>query len=332
MSYIGLKESLAIVKESNSIYQFIFTSSRNVKRFSVDNLVTDLISELTDFIPLDKIYSRLESRYSSEVISQAISSLEKEGIIRVRPEKKIALDRQLLFIDEYTSSWDETITIQKKINNSSVLILGLGGVGSWIANGCNQIGIGTLGFLDDDIVDETNLNRQFFSLDDLNRKKTDVFTERFKNKKIFSYDLRINSSTDFNSILENYDLIINCMDSPSVQQTSQWLDAYANKNNIPYIVAGGYNLHIGMIGPLIIPGITKTLDDFLKFQRDNDPLANFEKIKDIQEGGNLGPVAGTIANLQTMEIFKYFSGISDNNINKFAEFNVMNYQIDWRHY
>jgi molybdopterin/thiamine biosynthesis adenylyltransferase len=87
-----------------------------------------------------------------------------------------------------------------------------------------------------------------------------------------------------------------------------------------------------MIGPIIIPGKTATFNDFLNFQRESDPLKDFEKIKDIEDTGNLGPIAGAIANIQVMEIFKYLTGKGELNLNKFAEIDFLNFNFEWRNF
>lgn len=87
-----------------------------------------------------------------------------------------------------------------------------------------------------------------------------------------------------------------------------------------------------MIGPIIIPGKTLKFADFLEYQKKNDKLSGFEKIKDIKATGNLGPIAGAIANIQVMEIFKYLSGIDKVNLNKFEEVDFMDLSISWNQF
>ena len=332
MTYLSLKESMAVVEEHDTKYQFVFSSSRKVKSFAVDPLVKKIIQTLEDPMTHEDFTKEMSREFDPVCVQNAMNALEHEGIVRLRPDKRETLDRQLLFIDEYTNSWNETLQKQKDLEQSSVLVLGLGGVGSWIAKGAYQLGIGTIGLLDPDRVELSNLNRQCYSPSDIDKLKIDAMKNQLLGKNAHTYTLKIRSAADLKQIPYKYDLIVNCMDAPSVQQTSKWVDIFANETNTPYIVAGGYNLHIGMIGPMIIPGKTRTLDDFLTYQKQNDSLANFQKLKDVEEGGNLGPVAGTIANLQSMEMFKYFTGIGENNLNRFAEFNVMNYDIEWRNF
>ena len=52
----------------------------------------------------------------------------------------------------------------KLLQNKSVLILGVGGVGGYVAEALARSNIGTLILVDFDIVDETNINRQIIAL------------------------------------------------------------------------------------------------------------------------------------------------------------------------
>ena len=61
---------------------------------------------------------------------------------------------------------------QKKIVNSKVLIVGMGGLGCPAAEFLTRSGIGTLGIIDNDLVNLSNIHRQsLFNEKDLNRTK-----------------------------------------------------------------------------------------------------------------------------------------------------------------
>lgn len=67
------------------------------------------------------------------------------------------------------------------IKKTSVLIIGLGGVGSYALESLARSGIGRLIIIDNDIVDITNLNRQLMSLhSNIGKYKVDVWEERIK--------------------------------------------------------------------------------------------------------------------------------------------------------
>jgi uncharacterized FlgJ-related protein len=111
-----LKESSYILKETEDVYQVIFTATRKIKRISVDSLVRDMIINLERGQSYSDLRKSLE-RYSSVDVRSCLNTLESEGIVRqYTSEKTGRYSRQLLFIDELTDSWEETLRLQKKID------------------------------------------------------------------------------------------------------------------------------------------------------------------------------------------------------------------------
>ncbi len=331
MNKIKLKESIYVLKESENFYKFIFTSTRKIKTFKVDLLVKSLIDYLGSPKEEKQIFNQFKN-YNEKNLSNCINSLEKEGIIRKYNEEDIKgkYAKQVLFLDELTSSWKETIDLQHKIEKSKISVFGIGGIGTWIVNSLSQIGVKEIRISDPDKIEENNLNRQlYFSKKDIGKYKVDVIKDKLEDTKIIGYKKLVSDNENLEEIIKETDFIVNCADHPSVEKTTSIIDKYAEKLNIPYCVAGGYNMHLGMVGPIIIPGKTVTFQDFLDYQKSNDSLSYLEKVKDIDQTGNLGPIAGAIANIQSMEIFKYLIGKGNLNLNKFAEIDFMDFNVNW---
>lgn len=333
---IKIKPSIYVLEESEDRYKFILTSSRRVLTFNVDSLVKDIIKSLSEEKDYDSFHEELVSKgYPQDKIGRCIGAMESGGILRILEggNSDIKYTRQLEFLDEFTESYAETKRLHDKVRSSKIAIFGVGGIGSWIVNGLSQIGIGSLAICDPDRVELTNLNRQlFFQEQDVGRYKVDVIREKIPDTKIETHKLFVSPNEDLEHIIKNTNFVVNCADSPSVQATSEIIDSYAKKHNIPYLVSGGYNLHLGMVGPIIIPGKTLNFQDFLDYQIRNDKLSSFRKIKDIESTGNLGPIAGAVANMQVMEIFKYLTGIGKVNLNKFGEIDFMDLSISWNQF
>jgi len=331
---LKLKESIYILKESSDLYQVIFTGIRRIKRFKVDNLVKDIIDYLK--VPREEnlLINELKDRYSKESITACLNSLHSQGIIRTENELiNNRFSKQILFIDELTNSREESLKLQDKIQNSTITVFGVGGIGTWIVNGLYQIGIGKIKITDPDIVEESNMNRQlFFDSNDIGKYKVDVIKRKLPDANIIAFKKTVSVSEDLEELIRGSDFLVNCADSPSVAETSIIIDQYAKRFNVAYCVAGGYNMHLGMVGPIIIPGKTATFEDFLQFQKESDTLRNFQVIKDIENTGNLGPIAGAIANIQVMEIFKYLIEKGELNLNKFAEIDFLNFNVEWRNF
>ena len=109
-----------------------------------------------------------------------------------------------------------------KLNNSSVIIFGLGGVGSYVAEALARAGIGKITIVDNDIVSESNINRQLCALHStVGKAITDVVAERIND---INPDCQITKINDFylpeNSSWfapETYDYVIDAIDTVSAK-------------------------------------------------------------------------------------------------------------------
>ena len=104
------------------------------------------------------------------------------------------------------------------IKNSSVIVFGLGGVGSAAAEALARAGVGTLGIVDKDVVDVTNINRQLIATDKtVGQNKTDAVAERLlsinPNLNIHKYNLFYLPETADSIDLSQYDFILDCIDN-----------------------------------------------------------------------------------------------------------------------
>ena len=106
---------------------------------------------------------------------------------------------------------------QKKIMSSKVLIIGMGGLGCPLALYLSGLGIGTIGIVDNDKIELSNLNRQIiYNYNDIGKYKVDVAKKRIKNinKNIFikSYKLRLSKNNILN-IIKDFDIICDGTDN-----------------------------------------------------------------------------------------------------------------------
>jgi len=107
---------------------------------------------------------------------------------------------------------------QEKLKNSKVLVFGLGGVGGAVCEALARSGVGTLGLVDKDIVDITNINRQLIATENtVGMKKTDACEKRLLeiNPRINlkKYDLFYLPETADAVILSEYDYIVDAIDN-----------------------------------------------------------------------------------------------------------------------
>lgn len=109
---------------------------------------------------------------------------------------------------------------QNKLLNSNVLIVGLGGVGSFAAEFLARAGVGSLTIVDGDDVDITNINRQLPALNStIGKDKADVVAERLLdiNPKLNLTVVKnfLSPEETYEIVDEKYDYVMDCIDSVS---------------------------------------------------------------------------------------------------------------------
>ncbi|WP_235043742.1 tRNA threonylcarbamoyladenosine dehydratase [Peptoniphilus mikwangii] len=109
-----------------------------------------------------------------------------------------------------------------RLQDSSVLVFGLGGVGGSLCEALIRAGIGKIGIVDRDIVDVTNINRQVIATQNtVGMKKTDAMYDRLISinpvVKIEKYHINLNEDTISRFNFSNYDYIADAIDTVSAK-------------------------------------------------------------------------------------------------------------------
>ncbi len=162
------------------------------------------------------------------------------------------------------------------LSTKSVLILGVGGVGGYVAESLARSGIGTLILVDFDNIDVTNINRQIIALEStIGLKKVDVLEKRIKeinkNINVMKIDKFIDSE-NYLSLFENkIDYFVDACDTVSTKKS---VIKYCLDNDIDFITSMGTGNKFDP-SKLEIVDIRKTV---------NDPLARIMRkyIKDLK--------------------------------------------------
>jgi molybdopterin/thiamine biosynthesis adenylyltransferase len=106
---------------------------------------------------------------------------------------------------------------QKKINNGRVLIVGTGGLGSAVALYLAAAGVGTIGLVDSDTVDISNLQRQIIHFtDDIDKLKVVSAKEKINQLnpgvKVVTYPTRL-TQENASDLIKDYDFIVDGTDN-----------------------------------------------------------------------------------------------------------------------
>lgn len=164
---------------------------------------------------------------------------------------------------EYLDRIEVLVTKQKlkNLKKKKVLICGIGGVGSFVAEALARSGVGHITICDFDMITESNLNRQLMtSRHNIGEQKTVALKERLEMISECKIDV-INEYIDEKfKIKKDYDYIVDCIDSLSSKFA---LVKKAHEKNIPILSS------LGTAKRLTCQNIKRTTLDKTK----NDPLA-----------------------------------------------------------
>ena len=188
---------------------------------------------------------------------------------------------------------------QKKILNSKVLIIGMGGLGCPVAEFLTRSGVGFLGIVDHDLVSLSNIHRQtLYDEKDLGKPKVKVAKKKLNNinskTKIDIYNLKLNKKK-FTKIVKNYDYIVDGTDNFETKFLINDISLKYKK----FLVTGAISKFDGHIFTFDFNNKKNPcLRCFYQEETISDDILNCEY------EGILGTIAGIIGTMQANEVLK----------------------------
>jgi adenylyltransferase/sulfurtransferase len=188
---------------------------------------------------------------------------------------------------------------QKKIIQSKVLIIGMGGLGCPVAEFLVRAGVGSLGIVDADNVDLSNIHRQsLYDMEDLKKSKVKSAEKKLKkiNPKInvHCYKIRLTKDNCMN-IIKKYNYIVDGSDNFETKFLINDLCKKLKK----FLVSGAISKFDGHVFTFDFKNKkTPCIRSFFQEKKISDDLLNCEY------EGILGTVAGNIGTIQANEILK----------------------------
>jgi molybdopterin/thiamine biosynthesis adenylyltransferase len=193
---------------------------------------------------------------------------------------------------------------QQKLLDAKVLLLGAGGLGSPTALYLAAAGVGTLGIVDDDVVDLSNLQRQVIhSTDRIGVPKVDSAEETIRalnpDVNVVKYPVRIDAS-NIMEIIEGYDVIVDGVDN---FPTRYLLNDATVRLRIPVVSASilGFDGQLSVFKPYEGPC-------YRCLFREPPPA---ELAPSCGANGVLGVLPGTMGLLQATEVIKLILDIGE---------------------
>jgi adenylyltransferase/sulfurtransferase len=198
---------------------------------------------------------------------------------------------------------------QERIRNAKVLCIGAGGLGSPALMYLAAAGVGTIGIVDFDTVDETNLHRQvLFGQSDIGKKKVDVAKSKIEESNplvlVTTYPVRVNPSNVL-EIMAGYDIVIDATDNFATRYLINDAAVLLNK---PY-VWGSVNRFDGQAAVF-----WSSLGPCYRCLHPEPPAPG--TVQNCADAGVLGVLCASIASIQVNEVIKAITGIGELQIGK----------------
>ena len=204
---------------------------------------------------------------------------------------------------------------QKKIKNSKVLIVGIGGLGNPLLTYLAASGVGNIGIVDHDKVELSNLNRQtLFNLSDISKFKTVKAKIKidniYKNIKIKIFKKKL-LKKNIRKVFKNYEIICDGTDNFD----TRYLINDECKKNKKILISAAINKFDGQLLKFNFKKKGPCFRCFMPIRPDQEINCGSE--------GIFSPVAGILGTLQANEVLKTILGLNDDITNNLLVFDSL---------
>tara|TARA_B100000315_G_scaffold237738_1_gene254812 strand:+ start:683 stop:1489 length:807 start_codon:yes stop_codon:yes gene_type:complete len=226
------------------------------------------------------------------------------------------------FTDEQITRYSRHILLpevggkgQKKLAQSRVLVVGAGGLGSPVILYLAAAGIGTIGIIDNDVVDLTNLQRQIIHhTEDIGTSKVSSAQSKVKalnpDVSVIALEKRLDANNAID-IINDYDIVVDGVDNFPTKFLINDACYFANRP----LVHGAILRFEGRVFT-ILPRQTACYRCIFKAP----PPAGV--VPSCQEAGVIGVLAGVIGTIQATEVLKLIIGIGTPITNRLLDYDA----------
>ncbi len=193
---------------------------------------------------------------------------------------------------------------QRRLSNSTALVVGLGGLGSLASMYLAGAGVGKLILVDFDTVSISDLHRQLlYTTSDIGKSKVEVAERRLREinpgVKVEVHQMVLTRNEESEKLVSSADVVVLAVDN---MKTRFDVDELASKYSKP-IVNGGVDGWFGLV-TTVVPGKTPRLTEILNV-RGLSPVSCVEGLCNAV----VGPVAGIVASWQALDALRILAGL-----------------------
>lgn len=210
---------------------------------------------------------------------------------------------------------------QVKLRETSVLVVGAGGLGSPVLLYLAAAGVGKIGIVDNDVVDPGNLQRQvIYGTSDTGRSKAmaaaDKITLLNPLIKVISYPLRL-TADNATELLSGYDIAVDCCDNFATRYV---LSDATLKAGIPMVYGAVFQFmgQASVFNYMNGPSYRNLFPEEMHITADNPETPP----------GVIGVLPGIIGSVQACEVIKIITGAGDTLSGRLLQIDALSFRIE----
>jgi bacteriocin biosynthesis cyclodehydratase domain-containing protein len=208
----------------------------------------------------------LDAEFGTGPVAELLELLDTEGLVEdagaygaLADEELGRYDRQLRYFADVATNGLTAPDCQLRLRSARVVVLGVGGLGSWAALSLACCGVGELTLVDGDVVELSNLNRQvLYSEEDIGRPKAAVAAAAIKrfNPGVSAVPVRrtLGTPEEIAAAVRGSSFVVDAADRPA-HDIERWVNAACFEHGVPYITMSHFP-PFARVGPLYVPGET----------------------------------------------------------------------------
>lgn len=210
---------------------------------------------------------------------------------------------------------------QQRLKQSSVLCIGSGGLGSPLLLYLAAAGVGHIGIIDADVVDDSNLQRQIIhSTKDVGKKKVQSAKETLTGInpyiQITTYDTWF-TQENARDLVKKYDIVVDGCDNFSTRYLSNDVCFFEKKPNV-YGSIFQFEGQASVFAPHLDAPCYRCV-----FPEPPNP----KDVPSCAEAGVLGVLPGIIGSFQALEVIKLVTGIGESLFNRLVYFDALSFNM-----
>jgi molybdopterin-synthase adenylyltransferase len=264
----------------------------------------------------------LEREFGAELVRDTLAQMSAVGLLddasddaRVSAREAARYDRQLRYFSDVASGPLPPSEYQRRLREARVVILGVGGLGSWASYALACCGVGELVLLDHDLVEESNFNRQILYRErDIGRPKAEAAAEALaafdSHCRLTPVARRLESEDAVSELAEGADFVVNGADWPA-HDIERWVNSACFGVGVPFITMS-HSPPVARVGPLYVPGATGCFA--CQEQTYRRSYARYDELIEQRRGrpteaATLGPVCAFVGGQVALEALHQLTGV-----------------------